>query len=69
MAAADTDAKKGADVVRQAVAAMDAIAKSAIKQVDRLLSNAGVAPWDLFDPWVREAVGPRREIDPSTSSG
>ena len=37
-------------------------AKSAIKQVDRLLSNAGVVPWDLFGPWVREVVGERREI-------
>ena len=38
------------------------VAKSAIKQVDRLLSNAGVVPWDLFGPWVREAVGVRPEI-------
>ena len=37
-------------------------AKSAIKQVDRLLSNAGVIPWDLFGPWVFEVVGVRREI-------
>ena len=37
-------------------------AKSAIKQVDRLLSNAGVVPWDLFGPWVCEVVGVRREI-------
>jgi hypothetical protein len=38
------------------------LAKSAIKQVDRLLSNAGVNPWDLFGSWVGEVVGPRREI-------
>jgi FAD/FMN-containing dehydrogenase len=38
------------------------LAKSAIKQVDRLLSNAGVVPWDLFGSWAREAVGARREI-------
>src|SRR5579862_2269655 len=38
------------------------IAKSGIKQVDRLLSNAGVVPWDLFGSWVREVVGPRPEI-------
>ena len=31
-------------------------AQSAIKQVDRLLSNAGVVPWDLFGSWVREVV-------------
>ena len=36
--------------------------KSAIKQVDRLLSNAGVVPWELFGSWVRESVGARREI-------
>src|SRR6202167_5846301 len=36
--------------------------KSAIKQVDRLLSNAGVVPWELFGSWVREVVGERREI-------
>jgi hypothetical protein len=38
------------------------VSKSAIKQVDRLLSNAGVVPWDLFGPWIGEAVGARREI-------
>jgi hypothetical protein len=38
------------------------LAKSAIKQVDRLLSNAGVVSWDLIDLWVREVVGARREI-------
>src|SRR5271169_2353189 len=50
-------------LIGQALAkARGLLAKSAIKQVDRLLSNAGVAPWDLFGPWIREAVGPRREI-------
>src|SRR5271170_4631855 len=29
---------------------------------DRLLSNAGVVPWELFGSWVREVVGERREI-------
>jgi len=43
-------------------AARGLFAKSAIKQVDRLLSNAGVAPWDLFGSWVCEVVGVRREI-------
>jgi len=38
------------------------LAKSAIKQVDRLLSNAGVVPWEMFGPWVREVVGPRQKI-------
>src|SRR5271157_4899374 len=34
----------------------------AIKQVDRLLSNAGVVVWDLFAPWAREVVGQRKAI-------
>jgi hypothetical protein len=38
------------------------VSKSAIKQVDRLLSNPGVVPWDLFGSWVGEVVGARREI-------
>ena len=50
-------------LIGQALAtARGLIAKSAIKQVDRLLSNAGVVPWDLFVSWVRELVGDRREI-------
>ena len=36
--------------------------ESKIKQVDWLLSNAGVAPWDLFGSWIAEVVGARREI-------
>ena len=38
------------------------IDKHAIKQVDRLLSNRGIVVWDMFAPWVREVVGPRKEI-------
>ena len=38
------------------------LGKSALEQVDRLLSNIGVVVWDLFAPWVREVVGSRREI-------
>jgi len=50
-------------LIGQALAqARGLLAKSAIKQVDRLLSNAGVVPWDLFAPWVHEVVGVRREI-------
>jgi hypothetical protein len=50
-------------LIGQALAkARGLFAKSAIKQVDRLLSNAGVVPWDLFGSWVGEVVGPRREI-------
>ena len=50
-------------LVGQALAhARGLFSKSAIKQVDRLLSNAGVVPWELFGSWVREVVGERREI-------
>ena len=39
---------------REALAqARGILPKSGIKQVDRLLSNAGVVPWDLFAAWVR----------------
>lgn len=36
--------------------------KHAVKQVDRLLSNAGVDVWGLFDSWVLSVIGPRLEI-------
>ena len=36
--------------------------KHAIKQVDRLLSNARVSPWELFAPWVEHVVGKREKI-------
>ena len=50
-------------LIGQALAhARGLFSKSAIKQVDRLLSNAGVVPWELFGSWVREVVGERREI-------
>ena len=37
-------------------------AKHAIKQVDRLLSNAGIDVSDIFSAWVPYVVGPRPEI-------
>jgi hypothetical protein len=37
-------------------------AKHGTKQVDRLLSNDGIALWRLFDPWVRFVVGDRKQI-------
>jgi len=50
-------------LIGQALAkARGLLSKSAVKQVDRLLSNAGVEPWDLFGSWVREVVGERSEI-------
>jgi hypothetical protein len=50
-------------VIGQSLAqARGLMTKHAVKQVDRLLSNAGVVVWDLFDRWVPEIVGPRQEI-------
>jgi hypothetical protein len=58
-----TGACLAVSLIGQALAkARGLLSKSAIKQVDRLLSNAGVVPWDLFGSWVREVVGERREI-------
>jgi hypothetical protein len=36
--------------------------KHATKQIDRLLSNEGIALWRLFELWVRFVVGERKEI-------
>jgi hypothetical protein len=36
--------------------------KHAIKQVDRMFSNAGIDPWELFRAWVPHVVGDRKEI-------
>ena len=58
-----TSAALAVSLIGQALAQVRAILpKSGIKQVDRLLSNTGVVPWDLFGAWVREVVGDRREI-------
>jgi hypothetical protein len=42
--------------------ATGANAKHAVKQVDRLLSNAGVNPWDIFEHWVRFVLTARTEV-------
>lgn len=42
-------------------AALDKNSKHAIKQVDRLLSNAKLVVWDLFAPWVRYVLADRSE--------
>lgn len=36
--------------------------KHGIKQVDRLLSNAGLNVWDVFETWVPAMVGDRQEL-------
>jgi hypothetical protein len=38
------------------------LTKHAVKQVDRLLSNHGIAVWDSFAYWVPQMVGVRQEI-------
>ena len=58
-----TCAALAVSLIGQALAqARGILPKSGIKQVDRLLGNAGVVPWELFAPWVREIVGGRRDI-------
>ena len=42
-------------------AALGKSSKHAIKQVDRLLSNAGVQPWELFALWVPYVLAERTE--------
>jgi len=36
--------------------------KHCIKQVDRLLGNDRIQPWELFDDWVPFVIGERKEI-------
>jgi len=56
-----TGAALAVSLIGQALAkAQGLVAKSAIKQVDRLLSNAGLVTWDLFGPWVRQKVDHRK---------
>jgi hypothetical protein len=38
------------------------VTKHAVKQVDRLLSNAGIDVWDSFPRWVAHQSGERRDI-------
>jgi hypothetical protein len=36
--------------------------KHAVKQVDRLFSNRGIDPWELFETWVPHVVGDKTEV-------
>lgn len=38
------------------------VTKHAVKQIDRLMSNAKFVVWDYFEHWVEELVGSRNEI-------
>src|SRR3954467_10546389 len=50
-------------MIGQALAqARGLVTKHAIKQVDRMLSNAGIDVWDSFARWVPHQVGQRRDI-------
>ena len=56
-----TGASLAVSVIGHALAqARGLMDRHAIKQVDRLLSNAGIVVWDLFAPWAREVVGRAR---------
>jgi hypothetical protein len=58
-----SSASLAVSVVGQALAqARGLLTKHAVKQVDRLLSNKGVRPWDLFAHWVPEVVGDQRSL-------
>ena len=58
-----TGASLAVSVIGHALAqARGLMDRHAIKQVDRLLSNAGVVVGDLFAPWAREVVGQRKAI-------
>jgi hypothetical protein len=50
-------------VIGQSLAqAQGLLTKSAITQVDRLLSNAAIVVWDLFYYWVPEVLGLRKDV-------
>jgi len=50
-------------VIGRALAqARGTLAKHAIKQVDRLLSNQGVDVWELAPLWIEETIGASRDI-------
>jgi Transposase DDE domain len=38
------------------------LTKHAVKQVDRLMSNAGIDVWDSFARWVPQQVGAQRDV-------
>lgn len=50
-------------MIGQALAqARGLVTKHAVKQVDRLMSNAGIDVWDSFARWVPQQVGSRPDI-------
>ena len=58
-----TGASLGVAIIGKSLAqARGLLPKHAIKQVDRLLSNAKLEAWDVFATWVPEMVGARTEV-------
>jgi hypothetical protein len=58
-----TGASLAVATVGQALAqARGLVTKHAVKQVDRLMSNAGIDVWESFARWVPHQVGTRQDI-------
>jgi Transposase DDE domain len=58
-----TGASLAVAMIGQALAqARGLVTKHAVKQVDRLMSNAGIDVWDSFARWVPHQIGARRDI-------
>jgi hypothetical protein len=58
-----TGASLAVAMIGQALAqARGLVTKHAVKQVDRLLSNAGIDVWNGFTRWVPQQVGARLDI-------
>jgi hypothetical protein len=58
-----TGASLAVAMIGQALAqARGLVTKHAIKQVDRLLSNSGIAVWESFARWVPHLIGARSDI-------
>src|SRR6201986_4208460 len=58
-----TGASLAVAMIGQALAqARGLVTKHAIKQVDRLLSNTGIDPWDSFAHWIPHVIGASRDI-------
>ena len=60
-----TGASLAVAMIGQALAqARGLVTKHAVKQVDRLMSNAGIDVWDSFARWVPQQVGGLRWTGP-----
>ena len=58
-----TGASLAVAMIGQALAqARGLVTKHAVKQVDRLMSNAGIDVWDSFGRWVPQQVGAQRDV-------